>query len=121
MNVTYTMHAGPTIVEISEYLMSRGEVPPNPLLSVAWSAKDENGKIIDVIVVRSVPVVDSLHLVDPRVGLTLFGLAETWLRKSGALQIFMHSANPAIQAKIEKAGAHIHREQWYEWIRGQEN
>lgn len=113
--VTYEMLSGPALKEVAEIWDG---VPFNPLLSVAWVARDDSGKIFDMVVVHSVPIVEGLHMVNPKVGLTLINMAQHWLVSSGAKRVFMHSANPAVQGKIEKMGAEKCSEPMFEWTRG---
>lgn len=113
--ITYSFHAGESMKEVAEYLMSIGQHPPNPMLSVGWLAKNDSGIIVGVIVIQSVPLCEPCIGTDGQIVKDLFERAEKWIRESKPPRVFMHTAHPAMKRMLRMKGAMESCDEWYEW------
>ena len=109
--------------ELAEHLVEIGQSAPNPLLSVAWLAEDEDGKMIGHIVLHSVPIVEGLK-VDPSyqgngVAFELMKRAQEFIVNSKAPRVLMHTDHPVMERilKHEPYGCTELKSKYLEWNR----
>lgn len=113
--ITYTFHAGPTMQEVAEHLISLGQAVPNPMLSVGFLAKDDEGKIKGVLCIQSLPLCEPCEGETGEIVRELFSRAEEWIKESRAPRVLMHSGHPAMKIMLRRKGAIESADQWFEW------
>jgi hypothetical protein len=113
--ITYSFHAGAAMQEVAEYLVAIGQPTPNPLLSVAWLARDEEGKIKGVLCIQSLPLCEPCEGESSEIVRELFSRAEAWIRECSPPRVLMHSGHPAMKAMLRRKGAVESSDQWFEW------
>ncbi len=95
------MIAGPEMYKLAEHLFETGQPLPNPILSVAWIAEDENEKIIGHIILHSVPIIEYLKIDADRQGnglaFELMDRAREFVESAGCSHVLMHSAHPVMR------------------------
>jgi hypothetical protein len=103
--------------EVAEYLVAIGQPTPNPLLSVAWLARDEAGRIVGMSLLQSIPVVEPFQGEDVEIIKELFRRTEEFIHQSGAPRVFMHTSNRGMQAMLLRKGAQKLDDPLFDWQR----
>lgn len=116
--VTIRKVAGADLYEsgLFDKLTSEGEILPNPLLTVAWMAVDEDDKIVGHAVVHSLPVVEYVHAESGEIIKELFGHVESFIRESGAPRVLAHTEHRAMARMLTRVGFGV-PSPWFEWTK----
>lgn len=113
--ITYKTYAGKSMLKVAEYLRDNGEPQPNPILSVAFVAEDENGKILGLSVVQSMPFVEPFHGESGEILKRLFEMTEEFIKGSGAPRVLMHTSHRAMQGMLRLKGAERVEDPFFDW------
>lgn len=119
--MTYRLVAGKDMLPAAEWLAKKNYPVPNPALSVAWVAENEDG-VQGVLVLASQPMIESIRVeekfqTEARVGIELFRMAEEWIKNSPAKRVWMHTGHPTMKRMLRKIGANKHPDELFLWER----
>ncbi len=119
--VTYHKYVGFEMVpKVTDELARIGQPAPNLLLPcIAWTA-EEDGKILRVAVLQSLPVVEPFNSTceegeDAAMTRELFKRVHEFVEANKIPRVFIHPDHPAMRRIMRHVGGKDTNQQWMEW------
>lgn len=120
--VSYRKYVGTEMIpRVMDELARIGQPAPNLLLPcIAWTAEDDDGRILRVAILQSLPVVEPFNSTcadgeDAEMTRELFKLVHEFVESNQVPRVFMHPDHPAMQRMLRHVGGKHTNQTWMEW------
>jgi hypothetical protein len=112
------------MAKVRELLEKLGEPSPHFLLSCAWIAEKEDGEIVGLSIMQSVPIIEPFKMVSNahdggEVLRKLFDMTQEFVRASKTPRVLMHTSHPAMKRMLasKEIGAVRMSDEFFDWRR----